>query len=202
MAPISLQAKITEHARHARGVALVKKMLWIAATLSVASVVWLTLMSTQDGARIVFSNVQKAVDPMPPKMLRPIYRGVDQDNEPFTISAESAMQQDDDTVLLQAITADITLKDTSWLALTAGRGIYTVKQKHLELSGFVNMFYEGGYEFRTEQALVDLGAGKAKGDHPVEGQSPSGTLRSDAFRAHDRGKRLEFIGNVHTVLYP
>ena len=64
------------------------------------------------------------------------------------------------------------------------------------------MFYDGGYEFRSDYAQVDIKEGAAYGDSPVEGQGPMGTLTADSFNITERGKVIRFNGSVKMTLYP
>ena len=87
---------------------------------------------------------------------------------------------------------DITLKDGTWLALSAEAGVYRKKDELLDLEGNVNLFHDGGYEIATSRARIDLAKNSAEGDEPVVGQGPDtelqrrGLPRPQPRRAHHR----------------
>ncbi|MEJ0072220.1 MAG: LPS export ABC transporter periplasmic protein LptC [Pseudomonadota bacterium] len=89
----------------------------------------------------------------------------------------------------------------AWVAVTAETGVYHNDAKLLDLAGDVSVFHDGGTEFHTTTAHVDLGAGSAAGDDPVDGQGPSATIKSAGFRLYDRGARIIFTGKAHLMLY-
>lgn len=166
-------------------------------------VVWTASDNSGEGkARLVFSGIQKQSEPMPSTMIKPHYQGMDVNNQPYTVLADSATQKDKDTVVMQAVRADVLRTDGKWLALNAAAGELNTQSKQLALTGGVNMFYDGGYEFRSDHAQVDIQEGSAYGDSPVEGQGPLGTLKADSFSVTDRGKVIRFNGSVKMTLYP
>src|SRR5690606_15562614 len=120
---------------------------------------------------------------------------------PFSVNAASAIQKTDGSVLLEQLEGDMLLNDKSWLALTANNGVIDKDANEIVLTGAVNMFYEGGYEFRSEYAKIYSDEGRAEGNLPVQGQSPGGTLKADSFRVTERGETLYFNGNVQVNLY-
>lgn len=132
------------------------------------------------------------------------FTGTDRDDQPFTITADTASQpvKNPGIVDLAFPKADLAQKDGSWIALSAETGLYNKKSQVLDLKGGVNLFHDAGYELHTATARVELDRGVASGADPVSGQGPFGTLNSGGFRILDRGKRLIFTGKSRLVLYP
>jgi len=188
-------------ARYTRFVVFSKRFLWVLIAAIIALVVWIASDSSgENKARIVFSNIMKSAD-LQNVMVKPHYQGVDAHNRPFTVLAEQATQIDKDTVALTNIHADLNLGEGAWVALTAGAGTLNLQSKKMELTGGIDVFYEGGYEFRTDHAQVDIGQGSAYGDAPVEGQGPMGMLKSNGFSIQDHGAVIDFNGSVRMKLY-
>lgn len=188
-------------AKSTRFVIVGRGFLWTMIALVVILLVYLASDDkTTDGARIVFSQI-KQMDDIQNIMKNPYYHGLDKNNMPYTVIASQAIQQDADTVLLEKIQADMETKGGKWLALHADNGMYKNSSKLLTLTKNVDMFYEGGYEFRSERAVVDIGKGSASGDVPVTGQGPMGTLRADRFTVQNRGSLITFQGAVKVVIY-
>lgn len=187
--------------RYTRFVFLGKHMLWVLVTFMVALLVWIASDNKGDNAsRIVFSSVSKG-DNGETVMIKPYYQSVDRQNQPYAISADKGTQIDKDNVALEKIIADITRSDGKWAAMNANEGRIHVPTKQLELSGGVEIFYDGGYIVRTDHAHVDMQQGSAYGDSRVEVQGPLGTLVADRFSIAKRGKIMQFNGSVRMKLY-
>ncbi|MEQ8229220.1 MAG: LPS export ABC transporter periplasmic protein LptC [Rhodospirillales bacterium] len=187
-------------------VQIAKVMLPVAAVGLIALVILWPHLRTEDlRFRIGFAAIQSNVDG-DPNLLNPRYVGTDEDNQPFAVTADIAKKLDgegmDVRIGLELPKADITLKDGTWLVLTAENGIYARSDKTLDLAGSVNLFHDSGYEFRTEKATVDLSQGLASGDVPVKGQGPFGTLHAEGFRLLNKGRTIVFTGKSRMLLQP
>ncbi len=187
-------------------VQVAKVMLPAAAVGLIALVILWPHLRTEDlRFRIGFAAIKSNVDG-DPNLLNPRYVGTDEDNQPYAVTADIAKKLDgegmDVRIGLELPKADITLKDGTWLVLTAENGIYARRNKTLDLSGAVNLFHDSGYEFRTDKAQVDLARGIAEGDRPVRGQGPFGTLNAEGFRLLNKGRTIVFTGKSKMILKP
>lgn len=153
------------------------------------------------GVRIALSPDQESPESVP-MMKNPRFQGMDSQMQPYTVTADSALQQDLDTVLLKKVQADVTFKDKTWISIDSEQGILKLSEENLVLIGNVNVFYEAGYEMHTESVSFELAEGLAYSDTPLEGQGKMGYIKAAGFTAYDRGQRLEFKGPVKLVLYP
>ena len=137
------------------------------------------------------------------QIVRPRFTGVDEDDNPFMLTADLARQESAkaDLVTLVAPKADITLEGGAWVAMTAKAGAYYQKDKILHLTGEVSLFHDDGYSVQTDEARIDLESGNAEGNQPVIGEGPLGTLRSEGFRVRDKGDRMMFTGKSRLVIY-
>ena len=135
-------------------------------------------------------------------MLNARFDGVDDEGRPFSLSADEASQPSsvNEIVDLSLPKGDITLKDGTWLALTAKTGKYDRQGNTLDLAGSVSLFHDQGFELQTESAAVDLEAGRAEGSEPVKGQGPFGQLLADGFRVEDRGDTIVFTGRSRMLI--
>lgn len=191
---------LTSVRRYTRFVLFSKWLLWVLALAMLIAVVATGWINSGDhGARLVFTSAQKSAN-SEVVMLNPYYQGVDKNNQPFNVVADTATQKDPDTVVMHNVRADLTLKDSRWLALTAKQGVLKLNQKKVDLAGDVDLFYDGGYEMRSQTAKVDIEAGTVEGPDPVEVQGPPGTLKSDRFRVLEKGQVMWFEGHVKVVL--
>ena len=185
-----------------RSVALLKLLLpAIALTLLGLIVIWPQIKDDPGRFRL---NAAK-VDPGEAELIRmtnPRYVGLDSENQPFALTADSATQEPSNADLMRLVEpkADLTTKDGSWVALSAPAGMYDRMKQTLHLSGGVTVFQDAGYSFFSPSADIDLIVGSASGDEPVEGQGPFGHLTAAGFRILDRGHRVVFFGQSHLTI--
>ncbi len=137
-------------------------------------------------------------------MLNARFDGVDDRNQPFSLTADIATQSRDNENLieLELPKADMTMADGTWLALTARTGEFDREAQLLRLFGAVSLFHDEGFEMRTSAARIDLANVIAEGDQPVEGHGAAGSIRAEGFRILDRGRRIIFTGRSHLTLLP
>lgn len=175
----------------------------IAVALLLLVVVWPLVTGNRAGFRLSFMDAS-SVDSGPLRMVNARYMGLDEKNQAYTVTADTAIQETADADLVELVNpkADITLDDDGWLALTSERGLYSRGQEVLDLAGAVNAFADSGFEMRTETARIELTQGVAEGHDPVEGQGPMGVLHAQGFRILERGARIEFEGPVKLTIYP
>ena len=137
-------------------------------------------------------------------LVKPQYYGRDSKNRAYSITAALARQDNPESELiaLSAPTAEITLGDGTWVALTAKRGELFRKAKRLLLKGEVSVFHDAGYSLRTESVNVDLAGGNAVGHQRIVGYGPLGKLEAEGFRIVDKGRSVFFTGRTHLVIRP
>ncbi|MFO0996908.1 MAG: LPS export ABC transporter periplasmic protein LptC [Alphaproteobacteria bacterium] len=173
----------------------------IAVLLIVAVAAWPLLQSRIGRIPIGFATItQDEINQQ--RMINPRYVGVDDRNQPFTITATTATKIDTkgNLVELDQPKADMALKDGHWVALTAATGTFSQDAQLIQLVDSVSLFHDSGYEFHTQTAYIDVKAGTAYGQDPIQGQGPLGTLKAEGFRIYDKGERVVFTGRAHMVL--
>lgn len=175
-------------------------------TLAVVIIVTLIIIPVfnpvHDNFRISFSSVEEHGEGKDPTMINPRFQGVDKDDQTYNISATTAVKSKDNILTLNDINADINLRDGSWVAMLAGKGIFTHTKNTLELSQDVSLFTYQGYEFFTPEVFVDIGKNAAYAHQPVKGNGPVGTLQADELEIQEKGNYAKFSGHVKVVLYP
>lgn len=136
-------------------------------------------------------------------MLNARFEGVDDKNQPYTLTADEARQSTvaGDLVELELPKGDLLQEGGAWLALTAREGLYNRFAELLDLAGDVSLFHDRGFELHTESAQIDLKGGTAYGYVPVQGHGPNGTITSKGFRLLDRGEIIVFTGESRLVIY-
>lgn len=202
--PKGRRARRLPLAGYSRMVFLMKVLLPSIAVVLVGLVIaWPELISDDNRFRLSAVRIdQRDADTL--RMVNPRYVGTDDRNQPFTVTADIAMQSSGnaDLVTLDQPKADLALQDGSWVALTASDGMYYRDRQSIDLKGAVNIFHDSGYEFRSESALIDLKAGTAAGKETVTGQGPGGDIEAEGFQILDRGARILFTGKARLVMYP
>ena len=177
-----------------------RTLLGLAAVMAISIVFISNYNSGEKSGRVVLSGAEKK-GKSAAIMENPRYFGVDKENRPFTVTASKAVQTDEHIITLTSVQADMLLDAAKWLAVSADGGRIKSQGEEIELFTNVNMFYEGGYEFRSNYAMIRPNKGYASGNQPIEGQGPSGTLLADQFEVLDHGERMIFRDNVKTTVY-
>ena len=188
--------------RYSRFVRSMRMVLPVLA-LGVLAVIllWPGFVHDPRGFHLTFSSVD--VEDAELRMNAPRLTGRDEEDRPYTVTANSAIpdEKDANRYHLDAPDGDITLSDGTWVNVSAPRGIYDRVLRQLELFGPVALHDNNGYEVHAESALVDLTGGSVVTNQPVEMQGPGGWLTADRGRMIQRGRHFYFDGHVHSVFY-
>jgi len=198
------QPRPRQSAVYSRFVHMMKWLLPGVAALLIAVIMAWPYLRTEDLRFRISFAAMTADETEDPSMVNPRYLGIDKDDQAFSVTADLARKLAGGTlsVELEMPKADITLKDGTWLVLTAENGIYQRQDQTLDLIGAVNLFHDSGYEFRTTKARLDLEKGTADGDQAVHGQGPFGDLKAEGFVLVDKGKVIVFKGKSKLLIYP
>lgn len=159
------------------------------------------LKADNAGLRIAFSTVGDRSEELP-VMTNPRFQGVDDNNQPYTVTADSALQQDEKTIILVNVQADIFTHEGTWLSLTAQKGELDTQRKFIQLRGAVTLYQDQGYEFETESIDIDMSQQIAMGREEVDGQGPVGKIKAQGFDWMNNEKLLRFTGGVKLTVMP
>lgn len=202
-AQVTVRAIAPHQARRSRFVGLMKVALPLFGMILLALVIaWPQIYKRDGGFSLSFADVDVGDGGL--AMMKARFRGVDSQNRPYYVTADTATQEPGDMKLiaLDRVTADLTLSDGSWVGLSANTGLYNQREQTLMLRGDIAVFSDKGYEFHGDTAEVDMNAGSVVTDDKVRGQGPLGLLYADSMRIWDKGARYEFIGRVRTTIHP
>lgn len=185
------------HRRYTRMVHLLKVVLPSVALVLLALIVAWPQLTAEDGrfsigfAKIGADQVQSL------SMVNARYFGVDENNRPFTVTADQATEEDQAAgiIVLELPKADFTTKSGANVYIEARQGFYHQKEQLLELVGEVALFHDTGYELHTEEAEIDLARSTARGFKPVDGKGPQGKLKGQGFEIHEGGKQVVVTGS-------
>lgn len=184
------------HHRYSRFVSITKIVLpSLAAILLALVVAWPRLVSDGEGFTVGFAELSaEAVDSL--TMINARYFGVDQQNRPFKVTADSATEEgtSNGIILLSEPKADFTTRNGANVYVEAREGFYHQTSQLLELLGEVSLYHADGYELHTEEAEIDLAASTARGNKAVDGHGPQGRLNGQGFVITEGGQQVVVTG--------
>lgn len=154
-------------------------------------------------------NIITAESPKAPKtigkneLLNPRFESVDEKAQPYTVTADRALQGSDneDLVILERPVADMTLTSGNWIAVKAQQGAFLQETQRLLLKGDVEMFHDQGYQMQMAELHVDLDKNTAWSETDVYGQGPAGTLNAKGLQADNVQGKLIFSGPAKLILH-
>lgn len=190
---------------YSRFVAVMKVALPLGAAVVIGLVfTWSRLYDMPERLQIGATSFSVSATASGHRMINARYSGTDRNDNPYTLAAESILQQrsDPDSVTLNRPEADFTTADGTWVAVAAARGAFARETRRVMLKGDVSLYHDWGYQFRTEEATIDFTEAVAWGDAPVSGTGPWADMEAAGFRILRRNSRLEFAGPARLVLYP
>ena len=186
--------------RYTRFVSLTKLLLGGMSIMMIATIVVMPLLhGDKEGIRLAFSSVQEQAESVP-MMTNPTFQGVDAKNQPYFVTADSAMQLDAQQIALNNVQGDMLTDADAWLSVKANKGVINNEKKTMHLSETVELMHLDGYEFKTEAVEIDMQARSAHGTAPVKGFAPVGEISADGFDWDHDAKVLRFNGNVKVRL--
>lgn len=186
--------------RYTRFVFFSKMTLVGLSLIMILSIIIVPVINASDeGMRLAFSTVRDKKESLP-MMTNPTFQGVDEKNQPYLVTADSALQHDEHTIIISNVQADVLTDQESWLSVKASQGNINNQAKMMQLTEDVRMFHQEGYEFRTTFVDIDMQARIAKGDKPVSGFGPMGEIDAQGFYWDHDARILRFMGGVKMVV--
>jgi lipopolysaccharide export system protein LptC len=174
----------------------------LAIVLLATVLIWPQVGQDERSFALSFSDRASAGDAL--SMVNARYYGSDKNGRPYMLTAAVATQDPADTkvVILDKMTADVTMGNGTWIWMNAATGAFQQDDQVLLLHGGASLYTSIGYEFHGQIAEINLRDSSMKSDHPVHGQGPLGRLRSDTALITERGNLMEFVGRVHVTIHP
>ena len=171
----------------------------LAVALLSAIALWPEINRLTQQGRLSFRRIF-AVEAESGRMLTPHYKGVDQRNRPYTITARWATQTSPNRVDLGDPKGDMVLESGNWLQVDAKDGVFIQRTEMLDLSHDVVMYRDDGTIIRTQTASVDVKQGAASSDDRTHAEGPFGTLDSQGFTLTDKAGAIQFQGPAKLVV--
>lgn len=136
------------------------------------------------------------------ELVQPKFESIDRDRQPYTITADRAIQdaKDPDLIKLYKPLADMTMKDGTWIALEADEGLYMQEAQKIDLTGHVRVFQDDGYEMKGSHMLIDVKVQRVTSPEPVSGHGPIGELQAIRMAGNGETGVLVFYGPATLTL--
>lgn len=171
----------------------------LAVLLLSAIVLWPEFDRLSDRTRTSFRRVF-SLDAESGRMLDPHYKGVDERNRPYTITAAWATQATATRIDLGDPKGDLVLESGNWLQVEAREGVFIQRAELLDLSHDVVMYRDDGTVLRTQTAAIDIKQGAASSEDKTHAEGPFGVLDSQGFTLTDKAGTVQFQGPAKLVL--
>lgn len=177
-----------------------KYLLPIMALVLLASIaLWPEVARVRDQGRVTFRRAF-SVDPDSARMQAPRYRSVDERGRPYTITADWAVQDGPQRVVMSQPKGDLVTEAGGWLLVQSHNGVYVQHTGQLDLSNDVQLYRDDGTVLRTETAAIDVKQGAAASNDQTHAEGPFGVLDAQGFTLTDKGAAIQFQGPARLVL--
>ncbi|MBV9287459.1 MAG: LPS export ABC transporter periplasmic protein LptC [Hyphomicrobiales bacterium] len=133
-------------------------------------------------------------------MARPKLTGFRPDGQPFSMTAEKALQdiKNPAVVELKTVTGEVGASSGETTRISADAGVYDSAGEHMQLFDNVRIS-NSRFEVRLRKADIDFKTGVYESDEPVEAHVGQGTtIFGDRGSARNNGQEFTFEGHVRT----
>jgi lipopolysaccharide export system protein LptC len=186
--------------RRGTAVRIAKYALPVVALALLSSIaLWPEISRTIEHGRVTWHRLSM-IDTSGGLMRLPRYRGFDDQNQPYMVSAEAAVQVGPDRYNLRAPRGDVTTRSGTWLQVQSKTGVYAQHENQLDLQGNVTLYKQDGTILITPAATMDMKQGVATSSAYTHAEGPFGTLDAEGFTLVDKGGIVQFHGPAKLVL--
>lgn len=132
-----------------------------------------------------------------------MYRGIDNQGRPFTVTAGNAVQQSarEPVVKMDDLSARIRMSDGP-AELTAANGAYDYDREQVTVPGQVLFTAADGYRLAAGNVSIDLKTRRVVGGGGVNGSIPAGTFSANRIVADLGARTVALEGNARLLMAP
>ena len=132
-----------------------------------------------------------------------MYRGRDDKDRPFSLTAGDAVQRSsaEGLVRMDDLVAQLLMTEGP-ARLTAPGGTYDIDEEIVDVDGEIRMVAADGYSMMARGVSVDLDEQILTGSGGVEGAVPAGTFSADTLRADLEARTVRLQGNARLTMIP
>ncbi len=208
LATLRTRTRLTGAQAAARSVTI-RRLRFILPVLALLLIAAFFFTAGEESSDDVFLNDFADLEAVPTdlRMANPEFTGVDDEGNPFNITATSAVRRPEEKQSVDLVDPRaVTRRGDRPIIIFADRGAFAEDTKMLSLSSGVTLEQEIGgrnYVLRTPAATVAMETETVQSEAGVEGEGPGGArLKADRLDADSGAGRVRFEGNVSMRLYP
>mgnify|MGYP001444047864 CR=1 FL=1 len=136
------------------------------------------------------------------ELTKPEFQSMDDKNQPYTIAAEKAIQDENDEtiMLLTKPVGEVKLTSGKIVNITANDALYKREDENVELNGDVILNHQDGYRMTMSKLYIDLAEKTALAEVPVHGVGPEGTIKAQGLQGDNAQGILIFTGPAELIL--
>ena len=194
---------VPDSANLARRRALLRRAKWAlpaAALLLLASIIaWAEVEQRLSANKTVLRELAN-IRIESGNLLGATYRGVDEQQRPFMITADSAHQINDNRMDLTKPVADILPQSGGWMLARSAKGVYMQHAHLLDLTGDVTLYRSDGLMMHTPMVDIDVRRGIAASDAWVHIEGPFGQLDAQGFLLSQHDGIAQFRGPGRLII--
>lgn len=128
------------------------------------------------------------------------YNGIDQQGQPYTVTAKSVRQPMPDEVRLSTPRGEIALENGQWVLASSRNGLYYQSSEQLELNQDVVFYRDDGTTLLTDNLIVDLRTNSAASSDAVHVEGPFGAIDAKGVTISGGGAAVDFGGPARLTL--
>ncbi len=156
------------------------------------------------------STPETAAAPAPPanradrvSVFRSQFAGFDNQRQPFSVTAERAVQDRSDAnkVHLEHVTAELTRSSGEEIAISSLKALYDADRKAIDLSGEVKLSSADQFVAEMAKASVAIDDKKFFSEVPVTVMHRRGQIEANGMEITEDGKRILFFNRVKATFW-
>lgn len=130
--------------------------------------------------------------------------GVDREQQPYSVTAESAVQDSDEPnrVHLKVVTGELHRRSGDILRLAANTALFDTETKVLQLDGGVRLVAAGRFVAEMARADVTLADKRLRSQSPVNVRFDRGEITAGGLEITDDGNRVVFFDRARATFGP
>lgn len=198
------QPGIAHRIRSTRRYSQIVRSMRLGLPIVIFAIVVVLVIWTRDDAAIDTTTLtqSEAKNLTRNELVKPKFQALDDQNQPYSITADQAMQNQEDAskIMLTAPRAHITLNSGRAVNLTAQAGEYDQGSGQLRLNGAVKLTQDQGYELETPHADIDMARKTVVSHEMVTGSGPKGDISAHGLEANSTHGQIIFKGPAKLIL--
>jgi lipopolysaccharide export system protein LptC len=177
---------------------------WLPGAIGVlAAVMILAPLSPRGDVSFLLDRNKVAITQERLRVEKAQYRGVDNKDQPFSLTAGNAVQKTATVPVVEMndLVARMLLTDGP-AVLSAPGGAYNYSTEQVMVRGDVNFAASDGYRMVTRNVTIDMKNNRMNGSGGVEGAIPAGVFNADSIQADLNERTVALQGRARLRMEP